>query len=115
MADAPAARVWALPGGLAVEGAFAGDEIEALWVEIDGAARAITGPLRLELGELELLDGVAVARAVTGLRALLARHGALELFEPPQSLAHTLYRVGALEDGRLVVRGWTDEEPTTAN
>lgn len=113
MAGAPVVR--ALAGGLAVDGAVSGDEIEALVAALDGAARAIEGPLRLDLAELELLDGVAVARAVTGLRALLARHGRLELVEPPQSLAHTLYRVGALEDGRLAVRGWTDEEPTTAN
>ena len=105
-----------LQGGLALVGELDGDTVEAL---LDALARAAAdeppGPLSLDLGELELLDGVAVARAVTALRALLPRHSPLTLRDAPQMLAHTLYRVGALEDGRLRLNGLSAEEPTTAN
>ncbi len=99
-----------------VEGALEGSSADALAEALAQAEREIPpGPLRLDLDGLELLDGVATARAVTALRALLARRGALVLVAPPQMLAHTLYRVGALEDGRLTVVDTRSEEPTTAN
>ncbi len=57
---------------------------------------------RLDLEELELLDGVAVARMVDVVRLLLGGSRRVEVFKSPQSLAHTLYRAGMLRgDARL--------------
>lgn len=72
-------------------------------------------PLRLDLGELELRDGVAVACAIDGLRAALARTGRVHLRQPPQMLAHTLYKIGMLDLGTLSLEDPQAEEPTTAN
>lgn len=114
MAAGPA-QVWRVHGALVVDGPVDGAEAPALGEAMLREAASISGPLQLDLRELEPLDGVAVAELVTALRALLARHGRLELIAAPQMLAHTLYRVGLLEDGRLVVREVVSEEPTTAN
>lgn len=55
-----------------------------------------------DLEELELLDGSAVARMVDLIRLLLSASKRVEVFKSPQSLAHTIYRVGMLEgDARL--------------
>ncbi len=101
---------------LVIEGALSGEEARALDDALQAAEDgAPSGPLRLDLDGLELTDGVAVAIAVTAIRGLLLRRGALTLVAPGQMLAHTLYRVGALEDGRLKVENVQHEEPTTAN
>lgn len=57
----------------------------------------------LDLGELELLDGVSVARAATAVDELLLRLGRLTLLHAPQHLAHTLYKVGRLGHPGLVL------------
>lgn len=108
-------RVRARQGVISVDGEVDEGAVEALAADLLAASLDLTGPLTLELGGLELLDGVAVAELCTALRALRARHGRLSLEEAPQMLAHTLYRVGALEDGSLSVRSVRSEEPTTAN
>lgn len=113
-------RVLALPGAgrhtLRVEGELSGQEAAALEPALLAAERTLPpGALVLDLDELELVDGVATALAVTAVRRLLACRGALVVLAPPQMLAHTLYRVGALEDGRLRVEHTRSEEPTTAN
>lgn len=99
--------------GAAVQGEAAGAEGEALAEELlalPGALRALPGALRalpgvgeliLDLEDLDLEDGVAVAHLVTGLRALRARCDRLVLVGAPQMLAHTLYKVGALSDPGL--------------
>ena len=51
----------------------------------------------LDLEELELLDGAAVARMVDLVRLLLSAYRRVRVLNSPQSLAHTLYRVGMLE------------------
>lgn len=71
--------------------------------------------LELDLDELELEDGVAVAEAVNGLRALAARAGPVRVREAPQMLAHTLYKVGALDRAAIQLLSTRAEEPTTAN
>ena len=68
----------------------------------------------LDLEELELLDGVAVARMVDFIRLLLSGSRRVEVLKSPQSLAHTLYRVGMLEgDARLELIEPREEEGTT--
>jgi hypothetical protein len=69
--------------------------------------------IELELGELELDDGTAVAEAVNGLRALM-RRARVTLREAPQMLAHVLYKAGMLEGGRLQLEATRDEEARSA-
>ncbi|MCB9758909.1 MAG: hypothetical protein H6739_03645 [Alphaproteobacteria bacterium] len=72
-------------------------------------------PLTLDMAELELEDGVSVARMITALRALAARHGPLQLRAAPQMLAHTLYKAGILNTGAVALEAPRQEEATTAN
>lgn len=68
----------------------------------------------LDLEELELIDGAAVARMVDLIRLLLRGSASARVFKSPQSLAHTLYRVGMLEgDSRLELIEPREEEGTT--
>ena len=68
----------------------------------------------LDLEELELIDGAAVARMVDFIRLLLNASRRVRVFKSPQSLAHTLYRVGMLEgDARLELIDPRQEEGTT--
>ncbi len=68
----------------------------------------------LDLEELDLVDGTAVARMVDLIRLLLSVSSRVEVLKSPQSLAHTLYRVGMLEgDARLELIEPRQEEGTT--
>lgn len=57
----------------------------------------------LDLTDLDLEDGVANALLVDLVRALRDEAGGLRLEGAPQMLAHVLYKVGDLEDGRIVL------------
>ncbi len=88
-----------------------------------GAARVLeeiktqvldAGSMGLDLEELELMDGVAVARMVDLIRLLLSASEQVKVFKSPQSLAHTLYRAGMLEGAsRLKLIEPREEEGTT--
>ena len=68
----------------------------------------------LDLEELELLDGSAVALMVDLIRLLLSGSKRVEVLKSPQSLAHTLYRVGMLQgDARLELIEPREEEGAT--
>ena len=68
----------------------------------------------LDLEELELIDGSAVARMVDLIRLLLSGSKRVEVLKSPQSLAHTFYRVGMLQgDARLELIEPREEEGTT--
>ena len=92
-------------------------------LDAEGAARVLEAmegeSLRaeitsLDLEELELIDGAAVARMVDLTRLLLSVSKRVEVIRSPQSLAHTLYRVGMLEgDARLELVDPRQEEGTT--
>ena len=92
-------------------------------LDTEGAARvlvAMEGEVMdadftsLNLEELDLLDGAAVARMVDLIRLLLSGTKRVEVIKSPQSLAHTLYRVGMLEgDTRLELVDPRQEEGTT--
>lgn len=83
--------------------------LEAMEGEVSGADLT-----SLDLEELELLDGTAVARMVNLVRLLLSASKRVEVLKSPQSLAHTLYRVGMLEgDSRLELVDPRQEEGTT--
>lgn len=69
----------------------------------------------LDLGDLEFdagaEGGVDVARWVDRVRALVREHGRLSIRRCPQMLAHTLYKVGMLRDGRIELIDVREEEP----
>ncbi len=69
--------------------------------------------VHLDLDDLELDDGSAVAEAVNAIRGLL-RSCAIVVHHAPEMLAHTLYKTGMLEDDRLSLVTPRVEEPTTA-
>ncbi|MDG1480927.1 MAG: hypothetical protein P8R54_15130 [Myxococcota bacterium] len=77
-------------------------------------ALAGTRTPRLDLLDLDLEDGVSVAETVNALRILLAHHGTMTLLHAPQMLAHTLYKIGMLQDGQLVLIRPRVESPTVA-
>jgi hypothetical protein len=56
--------------------------------------------IQLDLIELELDDGSAVAETVNAIRDLLLT-APVVVRNAPQMLAHTLYKSGMLRDGRL--------------
>jgi len=72
------------------------------------------GVVYLDLDELDLLDGAAVAETVNALREILNTRRRLEIHRSPQMLAHTLYKAGMLEDGRITLIDPV-EEGSTAN
>lgn len=65
----------------------------------------------IDMGEFELEGTQATLEAVDAVRALLTMSGALTLFNSPQLLAHTLYRVGLLEGAGLQLVDTRQEEP----
>lgn len=87
--------------GAVVHGEAVGAEGLALAEALGALPTA--GEVVLDLADLDLEDGVAVAHLVTGLRALRARCDRLVLVDAPQMLAHTLYKVGALSDPGLAL------------
>ncbi len=65
----------------------------------------------MELAELDIDDGPALARLVTRIRGLVREHGAVEIRDCPQLLAHTLYKTGELRHGRIRLHTVRQEEP----
>jgi ABC-type transporter Mla MlaB component len=66
--------------------------------------------LTVEMGELDLDDGVSVAELVNAIRTLIGRGRHLVLIEAPQMLAHTLYKVSMLDTQPItLVRPREDE------
>ncbi len=87
---------------------------EALRAAAEGVVVA-WGSLEIDLYDLEFSDGPAVAEAVNAIRAILDWHPELVLHGAPQMLAHTLYKVGMLEEGSLTLENPREDEGTTAN
>lgn len=69
-------------------------------------------PQRLELGELDIIDGVAATHMLNIVRLILNRCGHATLAGAPQSLAHNLYRAGLLFEGcAIMLEGMREDEP----
>jgi anti-anti-sigma regulatory factor len=68
--------------------------------------------VHLDFDELDLLDGTAVAETVNAIRNLLETGRSLRIVHAPQMLAHTLYKTGMLEDGRIILIDPVEEEST---
>ena len=60
----------------------------------------------LDMGELDIEDGVSMASIVSALRLLRP----LVLVEAPQMLAHTLYKTHMLSTGITLVRPREDDD-----
>ncbi len=93
---------------------LAGDLVHVDQVEDLAARVAPAGLDEVGLDELDIDDGPALA-ALVGLLRRWAEPGPLVLDRAPQMLAHTLYKVGALRSGRLVLQAPRMDEGTTAN
>lgn len=65
--------------------------------------------LVLDLSQADIDDPVGVVRLAEAIRAASRRFARTRLLRPPQVLAHTLYRVGALEGARLQVEDPREE------
>ena len=57
----------------------------------------------VDLADLDLEDAADVVALAEGLRSASARSSRVEILEAPQVLAHTLYRIGALQNQSLVL------------
>jgi anti-anti-sigma regulatory factor len=69
-------------------------------------------PQRLELGELDIADGVAATHMLNIVRLLLNRCGQVTLVGSPQLLAHNLYRAGLLYEGcAITLLDMREDEP----
>ena len=60
-------------------------------------------PVRLDLSECDIEDARVVAAMVTFLRDTARRLGSVTVTGAPQALAHSLYRVNALNEGVTLV------------
>ncbi len=85
-------------GTLSLSGELLGEDASKLeqWFHL---LELFETPQRLELSELDIVDGVAATHMLNIVRLILNRCGAATLVGSPQSLAHNLYRAGLLFDG----------------
>ncbi len=69
-------------------------------------------PCRLELGELDITDGVAATYMINIVRLIMNRCEKVTLSGSPQLLAHNLYRAGLLFEGcTIALEGMREDEP----
>jgi anti-anti-sigma regulatory factor len=69
-------------------------------------------PHCLQLGELDIMDGVAATHMVNIVRLMLQRCGKVLLSEAPQLLPHNLYRAGLFYEGcDITLEGMREDEP----
>jgi len=91
----------ACSGAVIVDGTHDSIDVNTLYNAIVEASTTATVPLRLELYGLDLDSGQAVVTWHEVVRRLRDRTGHLVLVDAPQMLAHSLYKVGDLTDGRI--------------
>lgn len=73
---------------------------------------AVDTPHCLQLGELEIMDGVAATHMVNIVRLMLQHGGEVTLHEAPQLLPHNLYRAGLFYEGcAITLVGMREDEP----
>ena len=108
---------WDVDGALVIAGDLSGKELPALIAEALTLDERRPDPFSatLDCQDLELTDGLAVARMVDLIRELARRWGGLCVDRAPQMLAHTLYKPGLLRDGQIRLRAPREDEGTTAN
>lgn len=82
-------------------------------VEFESFLRSIEArgeTIRLDVGGLDIEDGVALATAINALRELRARFTRVIVERAPQIVGHNLYRLGLLESIELV--DMREDEPS---
>lgn len=79
----------------------------------EGTPRITVGDLRtdVDLGEVDVDRGRDVNALVDRLRALARPGKPVVVHACPQMLAHTLYKVGDLARGWIILASVRDEEP----
>jgi hypothetical protein len=68
--------------------------------------------VRLDLRDEDADDPLALANRIDELRLLVDAGCTVELASCPQMLAHTLYKVGMLRGGHVVIKSMRAEEPS---
>ena len=83
-----------------VDGDVEGERLATLLESLDAANAAVV----VKMTDADIDEAAAVATLAKAVRRTAARVGDLVIVDCPQTLAHTLYRVGALGSGviRLV-------------
>jgi anti-anti-sigma regulatory factor len=89
-------------------------DVAALFVEQLAQLQQEDLPVTVDLSEAEVKDGPTCALLVDALRQTARRLGGLQVLEPPQVVAHGLYRVGALAGGTLHLVSPRDELGTAS-
>lgn len=97
----------ALAGELA--GAADAERLEAAWREAAGPPPS--GRLELDLRDLEEADALGEAVLAGALRRVLGAGADVVVVGASQTLAHTLYKTGALTTGRLRLEETRRDEP----
>lgn len=72
-------------------------DVAALFLEELASLGRSDAPVTIDMRDAELQDATLIGALVDQIRQAAARAGRVQLLEPPQVLAHNLYRVGALE------------------
>jgi hypothetical protein len=100
-------------GDTAIEEAFGSNMSRQFHAPMGDSSTIRQAPadVEVDLTELELDSGVAVARWVDELRARVRAHGRIRVRGCPQMLAHTLYKANLLRDGSIELVDVREEEP----
>lgn len=103
-------EVTKLPGALQLTGdlkAADAQQLEQWFLQLE----VHETPQQLELGALDIVDGVAATHMLNIVRLILNRCGRATLVGAPQSLAHNLYRAGLLFEGcAITIIGMREDE-----
>jgi anti-anti-sigma regulatory factor len=99
------------PDQVAFEGDLTAENADEFARHLQALAVNASGVIRLDLGGLDIDDGVAIAVAINALRRLSSRAAKLVLVAAPQMLCHNLYRVGLLGSDRLELVEMREDEP----
>lgn len=67
--------------------------------------------VEMDLTEVDDIDPLGIATLVPLIRQALCRGAKVILCEPPQMLAHTLYKTADLQQQQLVIVNAREEEP----
>jgi len=101
--------------GLTVEGDATFEDAQTLFAAAMVGAPQAGIPVELHLYGLDLDTGAATGAWHQVTRMLRDHFGRVTLVEAPQMLAHSLYKVGDLTDGRIVLVSPRTDEGITAN
>lgn len=102
-------------GRLTVDGNSVHDTADTLAEAILARIPPSESTPTLDLYGLDIDTGVATAAWHAAIRRIRDDRGRVILVDAPQMLAHSLYKVGDLTDGRIHLESPRTDEGTTAN